>query len=311
MRSSAAVILALVFCTPTAGAQAERSAATPSLVLQQQGTYVVPGSHTFAVRSSRGRAYRIFVWVPNEAAPVGGFPALVTLDANAYFAATVGALQVMAPSNPLLKMKLSPVRPMIVIGVGYPGDEPFAVGERAYDFLPALTAGDTQLPRQGWPGHPPGGADHFIDFLVYELRPALAARFPIDPERQSLMGHSLGGFFTLYALMKRPAAFRNYIAVSPSLWWDEHKLVNEAAGATGFARAAPSQRGVLVAVARDELPESPDRSRLMRKLGRTMVAHLSHAGAKHLDARYLELPVEDHQSMQIATLPAALRQASK
>lgn len=302
-------LIFLLTCSPVAVLAAD-TAGAKDLLARKEGAYAVPGSQTFTVNSAHGRSYRIFVWVPDEPAPTSGFPVLVTLDGNAYFAAAVSALQVMAPANPALKMQSSPIRPMIVVGVGYPGDEPFALSERAFDYLPELTAVNTDLPRQGWPGRPPGGADPFITFLVEELRPALAARYPIDAGHQSLMGHSLGGFFTLYALMKRPSAFRNYIAVSPSLWWDEHSLVTEA-GAKPLDRAVPTPRHVLVAVAKDELPDSPERSRMMRDLGQTMVTNLNRMGKDRIDARYVELPIEDHQSMQIAILPAALRSASQ
>lgn len=302
-------LIFLLVCSPAAVLAAD-TVGTKDLLARQEGVYGIPGSQTFIVNAADGRNYRIFVWVPDEPAPAGGFPVLVTLDGNAYFAAAVSALRVMAPANPMLKMKSSVTRPMIVVGVGYPGDEPFALSDRAFDYLPALIHDNTDLPRQGWPGRAPGGADPFIAFLVEELRPALAARYPIDPDHQSLMGHSLGGFFTLYALMKRPGAFRNYIAVSPSLWWDEHALVTEA-GAKPLDLTAPSPRHVLVAVAKDELPDSPERSSMMRNLGQTMVTNLNHMGKDRIDARYVELPFEDHQSMQIAILPAALRAASR
>jgi predicted alpha/beta superfamily hydrolase len=284
-------------------------AGAPQLLGQDRGAYLIPGSQTFDVTSSSGRNYRIFVWVPDEAAPAGGFPVLLTLDGNAYFATAVTALRVMSPENPMLRMKGSSVRSMIVVGVGYAGEQPFEGGERAFDYLPPLTSVDTRYPREGWPGRPPGGADQFIKFLVDELRPALAARYPIDAGHQSLMGHSLGGFFTLYALMRRPDAFRNYIAISPSLWWDDHELVKR-------AQASPLSTGtstnhILVAVARDEIPGNAERSRIMRTLGREMVKHLNRMRSARLEAGYVELTAEDHQSMQIAAMPGALRVASQ
>ena len=38
---------------------------------------------------------------------------------------------------------------------------------------------------------------------------------------RTLIGWSLGGLFALYTLFHRPKTFRRYLAVSPSLWWDE------------------------------------------------------------------------------------------
>lgn len=42
------------------------------------------------------------------------------------------------------------------------------------------------------------------------------------------MGHSLGGLFAIYTLVKQPGLFDGFIAISPSLWWDEEGLVDEA-----------------------------------------------------------------------------------
>ena len=38
------------------------------------------------------------------------------------------------------------------------------------------------------------------------------------------MGHSLGGLFSLYALLSAPETFNRYVASSPSLWWDDRVL---------------------------------------------------------------------------------------
>jgi hypothetical protein len=37
----------------------------------------------------------------------------------------------------------------------------------------------------------------------------------------TLWGHSLGGMFVTYAMLKEPATFKSYIAVDPSMWWDK------------------------------------------------------------------------------------------
>ena len=199
---------------------------------------------------------------------------------------------------------------MIVVGVGYDGDVPNALKERAFDYLPALTAPNKSLPREGWRGQPPGGADQFLSFLLDELRPALAHRYAIDPEHQTLMGHSLGGFFALFALAKRPEAFRNYVAISPSLWWDENRLVSETGEAPPLAAQGPAHH-VLLAMAQDAEPGVGEVSQIMRRLGQTMTVNLNRLGNGRLQVRYVEVPEEDHQTMQIAMMSAALRAASQ
>lgn len=74
-----------------------------------------------------------------------------------------------------------------------------------------------------------GGADAFLAFLLEELRPALAAEFLIDPRLGTLVGTSLGGLFTLYALLSYPQAFARYLPISPSIWWDDRFILRLAA----------------------------------------------------------------------------------
>lgn len=50
------------------------------------------------------------------------------------------------------------------------------------------------------------------------------AVLPIDPDRQSLFGHSFGGLFVLYSLFTRPSAFTTWIAASPSIYWENRTI---------------------------------------------------------------------------------------
>jgi predicted alpha/beta superfamily hydrolase len=294
--------LAICFRSPAA------SPPTQDLLALSRGEYALPGTETFDVVSRQGKQYRIFVSVPPGPAPAKGYPVLVLLDANAYFAGAFSALQVLAPPDPqLAAASLSGVQPMIVVGVGYPGNAPMNLSRREFDFLPAHVA---TKPQAGIPWLNGGGADMFLSFLLEELRPAIARHYPVDPDRQTLTGHSLGGFFTLYVLVKRPGAFRNYAAISPSLWWDEHHLVNDLNKSPQIA-AEHAVHHVLIAVAGDETPGYPERSTLMRTLGQSALQQLLLIGNDHFDARYIELAGEDHQAAFIASLPATLRLASK
>jgi predicted alpha/beta superfamily hydrolase len=72
-----------------------------------------------------------------------------------------------------------------------------------------------------------GGADKFLDFIQTELAPEIEKRYPTQPYR-ILTGHSLGGLFVVHSLMARPDLFNAYIASSPSLWWDDFRVVHRA-----------------------------------------------------------------------------------
>jgi len=67
---------------------------------------------------------------------------------------------------------------------------------------------------------PAGQAAEFREFIVGTLRPLIERRFEVDAARSMLIGHSLGGLFTLDTMVRTPDAFGNYLALSPSLWFD-------------------------------------------------------------------------------------------
>ncbi|WP_343672031.1 alpha/beta hydrolase-fold protein [Chitinophaga sp.] len=68
-----------------------------------------------------------------------------------------------------------------------------------------------------WPTS--GGGNNFLHFLKDELIPYINKNYPSNGDN-TLWGHSLGGLFVINALLTEPGAFKSYIAVDPSLWWD-------------------------------------------------------------------------------------------
>jgi uncharacterized protein len=72
-----------------------------------------------------------------------------------------------------------------------------------------------------------GGADNFVKFMRAELFPHIEKKFNTAPHR-TLIGHSFGGLFAIHALMHHKDLFNTYVAIDPSLWWDERRLLLEA-----------------------------------------------------------------------------------
>lgn len=71
-----------------------------------------------------------------------------------------------------------------------------------------------------------GEADNFRKFMEQELIPFIEANYPVSSYR-TLIGHSYGGLFTISTLIHRPDLFSNYLAIDPSLDWDDQKLLKE------------------------------------------------------------------------------------
>jgi predicted alpha/beta superfamily hydrolase len=65
-----------------------------------------------------------------------------------------------------------------------------------------------------------GGGARFQAFLTQELRPFLEAKYPLDPTKAILFGHSFGGLFAANVLADTPDAFDGYVIGSPSVWID-------------------------------------------------------------------------------------------
>jgi len=70
-----------------------------------------------------------------------------------------------------------------------------------------------------------GGAENFLNMLEEELFPFIEKNFRTDKFR-TIIGHSYGGLFAVYALAQKPSLFNAYLAISPSLWWDDQKFLD-------------------------------------------------------------------------------------
>lgn len=208
--------------------------------------FILPHAYTFRVRASAsGQDYRIAVAEPIAPAPADGFPVIYLLDASGMFGTLVEAIRMRAR-----RPDATGVGPAIVVGIMHDASTSPAHGGRIYDYTPGPTAAATptppgaaapaensrETPRRGGEATSPepataapvtsaaapaaGGAQAFLDFLERDLKPAIEARHPIDRRQQTLFGHSLGGYFTLWTLLSRRSSFSAFVAVSPSIWWN-------------------------------------------------------------------------------------------
>lgn len=70
-----------------------------------------------------------------------------------------------------------------------------------------------------------GKSEQFIRFLEQELQPFIDTSYRTSATK-TIIGQSLGGLLATEILFKKPELFDNYIIVSPSLWWDDEKLLD-------------------------------------------------------------------------------------
>ncbi|WNH10869.1 alpha/beta hydrolase [Thalassobellus suaedae] len=75
--------------------------------------------------------------------------------------------------------------------------------------------------------NPSGGGNNFFDFIERELTPYIEKNYPAT-KHKTFVYHSLGGLSVINALVNRQELFNNYIAIDPSLWWDNRAFLNVA-----------------------------------------------------------------------------------
>lgn len=134
------------------------------------------------------------------------YPVVYVLDASAHFTAMA------AMADQLGEEIFWPK--MIVIGIENT--------QRLRDLTPTKIHPLEELPETYYTHT--GGASTFLEFLTRELIPYIDLNYPTAPYR-SLVGHSLGGLFTTFAMIEGSTFFHNYIAIDPSIWWDQNYLL--------------------------------------------------------------------------------------
>ena len=68
-----------------------------------------------------------------------------------------------------------------------------------------------------------GGRDAFLAFITTELMPYINQKYH-NNGKNILFGHSIGGLFAMYALLKSPQSFTGYILADPSFWWNQNEM---------------------------------------------------------------------------------------
>jgi predicted alpha/beta superfamily hydrolase len=163
-----------------------------------------------------GEERRVFVRLPEGyETSERMYPVLYLMDGEFFFRQGVAAAHFLS-EMPYIRQqsRIHPMPQMIVVGV--------VNVDRNRDYTP------THAPQQGQARFPTsGGAGEFHRFLETELFPLIEDRYRTQPYR-ALAGWSLGGLFTVHTFLDRSDLFSAYIAISPSLWWDNQLVVQTA-----------------------------------------------------------------------------------
>ena len=144
---------------------------------------------------------KIWIYTPDITSqslnPGKRYPVLYLLDGDAHFFSTVGIIQQLSQVNG------NGVLPeMMVVAIENTN--------RLRDFVPSDDLNKT---------------NPFTDFLASELLPYIDRNYHTAPYKL-LVSHSLGGLTAIDMLTKFPGLFNAYIAIDPSMWYNNEKFLN-------------------------------------------------------------------------------------
>lgn len=137
-----------------------------------------------------------------------------------------------------------------------------------------------------------GGSEAFRRFLRDELMPQVRGRYRTT-EEAAIVGESLAGLFIVETFLLEPGLFDTYIAIDPSLWWNDQKLVNAAAGRL---HSRPDLEKSLYFVSSEE----KENAEIMQRFAEI----LSKNAPSRTQWHYEKMPEEKHSTI---FHPAALR----
>lgn len=126
-----------------------------------------------------------------------GYPVLYLLDGNI----TLPLASIMMQSHAFLSNRQQGV---LLVGIDYPENQANRLEIRQRDDTNAVA---------------------LHQYIQQELKPIIEQTFPVNQQKQALMGHSYGGLYALYNLFNHTDDFSAYIIASPSIWWSNQRIL--------------------------------------------------------------------------------------
>lgn len=146
----------------------------------------------------------IWIYVPHsrdkDIYGIGHYPVIYLLDGDSHFSSLSGMVD---------KLGNTICPEMIVVAI--------LNTDRNRDLTPTHTD-ESEF------GQNTGGGEKFTEFLDKELIPHIDSLYPTAPYRM-LIGHSFGGLMVVNTLLNHTNLFNAYVAIDPSLWWDNWTLL--------------------------------------------------------------------------------------
>ena len=241
-----------------------------SIAYAQIKEVIIPGSQVRTITSSivKGQEYELHILLPGSYHhSTKKYPVVYLMDSQWDF--------------PLVKSLYGQqyydgfIPELIIVGITWGGPRPKPDSLRVRDYTPTR---EERLPQSG-------GADNFLSFMKSELFPFIETNYRAENNNRTVMGCSLGGLITLYALFKEPGLFKNYVAASPAFGWDreviyqfEKKFSDQKPGTRLFMTMGGVEQGLSGYKKLDQYLAARNYTNL--KIGSKVLENTGHSGTK-------------------------------
>ncbi len=223
------------------------------------------------------------------------YPVIYLLDGDKNFTGVVGMIDLLSTVN-----GNSFFPEMIVVGI--------LNTDRFRDLTPTHEISGLWVDSAA--GKRSGGGDAFMAFIEKELMPHIDSLYPIGKYRM-MIGHSLGGLMAINTMIHHRELFNSYVAIEPSMWWDNQRLLHESgqtlitgsyAGTAVFVGMAHTQQpGMDTTILQSDTTEGTIHPRGILQLSRVIMG----SSQNGLEKEFKYYDAETHASVPlIATYDA-------
>lgn len=158
----------------------------------------------------------VLIYVPNSGTGNSSdktrYPVLYLLDGYSFFHSFTGMVQYLSAIGKMPEM--------IVVAI--------VNTDRVRDLTPTHSTSWSDGEQDTAHFKYSGGGEKFMSFIQKELIPHIDAHYQTEPYRM-FVGHSLGGLMVINTLINNPGLFNSYVAIDPSIWWDNKSIMKQAA----------------------------------------------------------------------------------
>lgn len=182
---------------------------------QQNNDNIELGKKVTIISKILNEKRTLWIYLPKEYSQISDkkYPVAYLLDGNTNFTSFTGIIQHLSE---MFRNRLVPQ--MIVVGI--------LNTDRRRDLTPTASLLD-ETGKPAYQKGSTGGGEKFISFIRHELFHYIDSAFHTS-DFKMLIGHSLGGLTVINCLINHSNLFNAFVAIDPSMWWDNKKLLFQA-----------------------------------------------------------------------------------